>query len=347
MSSPLDHLGVVEGSIEEGGWRATGNVFGDADRLKWYQEIESWYNLYAGGAWEANPRLSIRGHLIPDLFTKRLQSSIAPWSAFTAQEFMKRGEVQGIFFREAISPANDHQLAVGDTYGDIVQHIVGKSGQFGHTNLALGIWPEGFMATNIDTASSVSPGEHEVREGNFWATLQEIADIDAHLLYVDKTNTLQYIPHPMFTSSPTAVFDIAASLLLEPLDITPRNTETIGQVKIQGTTPSGLQISGYYPTAPCIGPVLHRSGFKASSSALINTIAERIYRFENRDYDVAAMLPGGVGLMVDLMDMVTISYSSAADGVAWAAKKFWVESIRVEVKSNFTATTMLRLTAEN
>lgn len=342
----LDHLGTIEGTIQDGGWRAEGDIFGDADRLAWYQAVESWLWLYAGDAWEAAPRLAFRGHLIPDTWSKDFQTSIAPWQAFTAQEFMKRGRVQGIFFKSEASPANDHQIT-NMTYAHIVQHILGVANEYGHCNLVDGVWPEGFLDLDIDTTNSVAVAEHEVKEGNYWSRLQEIANIEDYLLYVDKTNTLHYVPHPMFGTLPTVVLDLDNALLLEPLRITPRNTETVGLIKVQGSTPAGLQINGQYPTDPTAGPTRTVTGYKATADTEIATVAERIYKYENRDVSVQATLPGAIGLLLELMDRVSITYSSAVDGVSWSAKKFWVEGIRILIQRDFMATTTLTLEAEN
>jgi hypothetical protein len=342
----LDNIGTIEGSIQEGGWRASGNIFGDADRLDWYREVESYFYLYAGGAWEGTPRLGFRGHLLPEPWQKSFQSSAAPWGAFTAQEFMKRGRLQGIFFKEEASPANDHQIT-NMSYADILQHIMGVTAEFGHCNLVNGVWPEGFLDLNIDLANSVEPASHEIREGNFFSRLQEMAAIELYLLFVDKTNQMNYIPHPMFGTLPTAVLDLDSALLLEPLRITSRNPEAIGQVKLQGSTPAGLPISGQYPADPAAGPVIFRKGFKATADTLMDTVAERMYKYENRDVSVEATLPGAIGLLLELMDRISITYSSTDDGVSWTAKKFWIEGISVTLHDFFNATTKLRLEAEN
>jgi hypothetical protein len=348
----LDNIGVIEGSIQEGGWRATGDIFGDADRLNWYQEVESYFHLYVNGAWEGSPRLAFRGHLLPEPWQKTFQSSVTPWTAFTAQEFMKRGEIQGIYFKEEASPANEHQIT-DMQYADIISHIIGQSGEFGHCNLVDSVWPEGFMLTNIDTANSATPDNHEIKEGNYWGRIQEIATIEIYLAYLSSDGTFNYIRHPMFQASlPSVVFDIDSSWLLEPLRIENRNTETIGQVRVQGATSGGEQISGKYPTEPTAGPVMQLAGFKATDATDMATVAERKYKYLNRDVSVTARLPGAVGLMIDLMDRLSITYTSSADGATWSAKKFWVEGIRVEMADSFVAdpfnaVTTLSLEAEN
>jgi hypothetical protein len=79
----------------------------------------------------------------------------------------------------------------------------------------------------------------------------------------------------------------------------------------------------------------------------MDAIAERMFRFENRDFTVEAKVKGGVGLLVDLLDRMAITYSSAADGVSWVSKKFWIHKIAVELLSNFMAETTFLLEAEN
>jgi hypothetical protein len=344
----LDAIGEIRASVQEGGWRATGNVFNDAGRLEWYQAVESWYHLHRGGAWEASPRLGFRGHLLPQQWEKTIQDSVAPWQAFTAQEFLKRLDLQGIFFAEAASPANEHQLNVGDTYGDIVEHILGKTGQFGHWNGVIPIWPEGISRLNIDKANSAAPGAYDLKAGNMWSRLQEIAKIEFFLLWVSKNNVINYGPNGMFqTPLPDPVMDFTSAHLMEPLQILPRNTEQVGQIILHGMTPGGEQIKGVYPTDPTAGPPVDESGFLATSDAQMATVAERKYKYANRDVTVIAKMPGAMGLLFEIMDRVSITYTSAADGIAWSAKKFWIEDISVPLDAAFNGTTTMRLEAEN
>jgi len=141
--------------------------------------------------------------------------------------------------------------------------------------------------------------------------------------------------------------DFTSAHFLEPLTITPRNTEQIGQVRLQGSTPGGVQISAKYPTDPTAGPVIQRSGYKATSTTGMQTVAQRMYLYENRPYSVKMNLPGAMGLLFDLMDRVSITYTSSDDGVTWSAEKFWVEGIRVSIRDAFTMDSELTLEAEN
>lgn len=341
-----DVIARIEGSVQDGGWRASGAVYNDADAFEWYSEFESWFDLYAGG-WDRLQKPAIRGHVLPDPWQRTFQFSEAPFSVFTAQEFMKRGEIQGIFFKDVGSPANDHQVN-GLKLSSIIQHVMGVAGEYGHCNLVRGVWPEGFLELNIDSANSTVTDEYEIKQGNFWSRLKEIAEVDFYLLYVDKSNTLNYVPHPMFDATlPDPTITLTDDLLLEPLTIERRNTAQVGQVRLQGSTPRGLQIAGKYPTDAEPGPIIQRTGYLATSNSLMNTIAERMYKFENRDYVVTAEMAGAVGLLMDLLDRVAITYTSSADGITWSNKYFWVSRISVELMANFTAKTILTLDAEN
>lgn len=346
--SDVDVLGRIEADVEDGGWRISGQVFGDADKLDFYKGLDAWFDLYIGGGWEAQPRPGLSGHLLPEAWQKTFQTSVAPFSGFTAHQIMKSGRVQGIFFRHvASSPANDHQI-IDQTYADIVEHVLGISGQYGHCNLVQGVWPEGFMQLNIDSANSSAIDEYEMKDGNFWSRLKEIANIDLYYLFVDKRNLLNFTRHPMFGGSlPASVLTLDDELLLQPLDITTRNAERVGQIKLQGATPSGTQITGIYPTDPTAGPVEIRGGYIASSDAEMDAVAERMYRFENRSHTVTARIGNGLGLLLELLDRLSITYSSAADGISWTTKKFWVHKILVEILANFNARTTLVLEAEN
>lgn len=358
--SSVDTIAKIEASLDNGGWSATGAVFNDADRIDFYQALNAHFRLYAGGGWEGLLRPAFRGHLVPDPWQKIFQSSNAPFKAKLANEIMKAGEVQGIYFKSVASaPANRHQI-INMSYAKIIYEIISGHCNLMHSSEAANydssLWSgafttqtfdEGFLFLDLNLTNSSLVGQYTVRQGGFWSKLSEIADIDNYLLYVDKTNTLHAIPHPMFNASlASSVLTITSGLLLEPLTIE-RRYQTVGQVRISGSTPDGTQISGKYPDDPQPGPVLQKTGYMAASNAAMTAIATRIYKYQNRDSVVTAVLPGAVGLLLELVDRVAITYTSTVDGMAWSAKKFWISDISVAVKSNFTATTTLKLDAEN
>lgn len=361
MPNDVDTIARIEGSISNGGWKITGTVFNDADRLRYYQKMFAWFYLYTSSGWESQLRPAFRGFLLPEKWEKTFQSSNAPWSAVLAQELMKRGKIQGIFYKHvASSPGNRHQI-INMNYAKIVYELIS-----GHCNLMIpgqeaaydaDLWGgaivsrtfyEGFLFLDIDTVNSTAVSEYLVREGGFWERILEIAEIEFFLAYVDLASTFHYIPHPMFNVTlPTPVFTLTSSHLLQPLRVEPRNTEEVGQVRIHGTTPQGLQITGKYPSQPTGGPVVEKTGYMATTSSLITTVATRMYKFSNRDFRVEAKLQGAVGLMLELLDRVAVTYTSTVDGISWSSKKFWIDSITVELKSDFNAITTLILDSEN
>lgn len=357
----VDVIARIEASTQDGGWRSTGAVFGDADRLQFYQQLTAWFDLYGSGAWEAGPRAAFVGHLSPEPWLKTFQSSTADWNAFTAQEVMKKGNIQGIFYKNvASSPANRHQI-IDLSYAKIVYEMIS-----GHCNLMDNsqaaiydpqLWAgaftsptfqEGYVFLDLDISGSTLVSDYLVREGGFWERIEEMAQRDLYLAYTDQAGVFHFVPHPMFDAAlPSPVFELTADLLLQPLRIERRNTETVGQIIIQGTTPQGLQISGRYPADPAIGPIVTRAGYLATTDTIMTTLATRQYKFSNRDYRIEAKLPGAVGLMLDLLDRLSVTYTSSADGIAWSSKKFWIDSIAVEILENFKAVTTLVMDAEN
>lgn len=356
----VDSIAKIQADISNGGWAASGEVFNDADRLDFYQQVKLWYRLYAGG-WEAATRPAFAGHLTPDPWQKLVQGSNAPWSALNAQDVLKQGEVQGIFYKSvSSSPANRHQI-INMKYAHIIYELISGHCNLMHKNerttydstlwsgsFTSRAYNEGFLRLNLDITNSSAVSSYELKQGGFWQRLKDIAEIDFYLLFVDKYNKLHFIPHPMFAGGtlPTAALTITDGLLLEPLTIERRN-EFVGQVKLQGTTPQGLQIRGKYPSNPTAGPIIQKKGYLATSNSLMTTIATRMYKYYNRDVTVTAVLPGAVGLLLELMDRVAITYSSSGDGISWSSKKFWIQKIEVAVKPDFTAVTTLTLDAEN
>ena len=208
-------------------------------------------------------------------------------------------------------------------------------------------WDEGFVLLDIDTTNSSSVDEYDLREGTLWSKLQELADNDNYYVFFDKTNKLHFIPHRMFGTLPSVVFTLTSDLMIEPLVFERRDPATVGQVKVNAFTPAGTQISGKYPSAPTAGPIQELGGYYATNSSSLGDIAERIYKFDKRDYTVTVQIGNAMGLKLELMDRVAITYSSAVDGISWSSKKFWIHEIGVDILENFTAKTTLTLEAEN
>lgn len=354
-----DTLAQIRASTADGGWSMTGSVINDADALTFDKQINAWYDLYINSGWD-NIRVAFNGHLNPNPWSRAFQSSVAPFIAGTAQTMLKDGKVQGVFYKNVgSSPANRHQI-ITMTYAKIFYEIFG-----GHTNLmhkseaanydsslwsgafTTPTWDEGFVTLNIDTANSSSADEYDMKEGSMWSRLQELADNDNYYLFFKKNNELNYIRHPMFGTLPTVTVDLTNDLMVEPLVIEALDPDVVGQVKVNGFTPAGGQISGKYPTQPDPGPIREIGGYYAANSANLAAIAERIYKFDSRGYTVTVQVGNAIGLMLELMDRISITYTSSQDGITWSAKKFWIHEIGIDILENFNAKTTLTLEAEN
>lgn len=352
-------IASIRGSLADGGWSMSGTVINDADLLDFDKEITARYDSYFVSGWTLF-NLGFSGHLRPNPWTKKFQSSVAPWIASTAQVFLKDSKVQGVFYKNVGSnPANRHQI-INMTYAKIFYEVFGGHCNLMHKseaanydsllwsgNFTTPTWDEGFVLLDIDLTNSSSVDEYDLREGNLWAKFEELAGNDNYYVFFDKRNKLHFIPHRMFGTLPTVVVTLTSDLLIEPLSFERRDPAAVGQVKVNAFTPAGTQISGKYPAAPAAGPIQELGGYYATNSSSLSGIAERIYKFDSRDYTVTAQIGNAIGLKLELMDRVAITYSSAADGISWSSKKFWIHEIGVDILENFTAKTTLTLEAEN
>lgn len=338
-------LTQISADLDNGGWEASGIVYNDANILKYDQLIKTWYSLFTQDGWQ-DIAPAFFGHLRPDPWDKNFQSSEAPWSAYTAHEFLKQGDIQGIFFKDELYPANEHQIT-NMKFSDIVYHILGQTGETGHCNLVTPLYEDGILKLNIDSANSASVSSWEIKAGNFWTRLKEIARAEFYEIYVDKINTLNYIPHPMYGTLPDKVFTLTDDWLLEPLTFEKRDNEQIGQYILHGNQPDGTQLTGTYPTDPNPGPIVKKSGYLIDNSTDLDTIAERMYLYDTRRYTVTARVGNAVGLLVELLDRIGITYTSDVDGIYWNNEAFYINKINVTVDDNFNASTEFVLEQEN
>lgn len=333
-------IAQITADLDNGGWESSGIVYNDANILSYNQQLNVWYNLFTQNGW-TDIAPAFLGHIQPDIWTKVFQSSEAPWKGYTAQEFLKQGDIQGIYFKDTLYPANSHQIT-NMKFSDIVYHILTE-----HCNLVTPTFENGILKLNIDSANSADISSWEIKDGNFWTRLQEIAKAEFYTVYVDKSNTLNYIPHPMFGTLPDIVLSLTSDLLSEPLQFDKRNVEAIGQIILHGNQPDGTQVTGTYPTNPEPGPIIKKGGYLIDNDTDLDVVAQRMYLFDTRQYTVTAKIGNGIGLMLELLDRIGITYTSIVDGINWSNKAFYINRITVNLMDNFTAETELVLEEEN
>lgn len=331
----LSVVGRITGDVSQGGWSAAGTLFNDGDSFVINQELS-----IAFDDGDAILQPAFLGHAVPGDLSIEVQGSVIGIDSTTAQEFMKKDKVQGIFFAENATPANLHQIT-DMNLANILEHIVDF-----HCNLSMTNYDEGIILHNIDTTNSVGLDDWEVKEGRFWQRLTEIAFADTYVLFFDKENVLQYTPHPMFLTHPPPILNLTESDMMEPLTITP-NYRTIGQVKIFGRDSEGFQLEAKFPTSIGQGEVIERSGVIARNATFLTRLATQIFKFESRANTIIVKLGGSIGLNLELMDLITITYARAVDGINFVATEFWIHKIDVAFQENFNSVTTLTLQQDN
>jgi hypothetical protein len=311
-------------------------------------------------------------------------SGEAEYTAETSDGFLRRGGLQGIGFADTAADPRDHYHQFDSvtgggermTMGRIVRHILGYYDTLGAPPGTNPDWvahwngvhhptqnPHGWITldnvettpfniiTNPDGTQRVD--RYIVREtDNLWSRLQEIATNEFFYIYFDKTDTLYYTKHPMYLNViPAVVMDFDEDCILAPFVAEPRDTMGVPQVKLHAVTDAGGTLHAEYPASHNhIYGAPEISRIRCNYQNELDEWCERHYLWLNRDYTVRMSVPGLMGLLFDIWDRVSITYTgTTANGIDidWTEKKFWISEIVVTPSAGFTGTTAFVLEAEN
>lgn len=270
------------------------------------------------------------------------------------------------------------------TMGRIVKHILGYYDDLGvppatnpdwvaHTNLVYDAThnPHGWITLDYVTQEPFeSPGNpngsmrvdhYIVREtNNLWSTIQQIAKNEFFVAYFDKENNLRYERHPMFsTVLPDVVMDFDEDFSLgKPIvyvrymDAPPDMAGSVRQVKLHAVQDDGSTIHSDYPSSAThvYGQVNEISHIRCNDQDTLDEWARIQYLYDNRDCTVQWRVPGVCGLLFEIGDRVSITYTgTSANGVHidWTEKKFWIHDIDIRPNESFSGVTRFMLEAEN
>ena len=312
----------IQGSIKDGGWRCSGEILNST--LATNQEITVYSDLLTTNGLNSD-HIAFNGYVLPDPLNIRFQYDSMKFAAYTAQEYMKRNRAQGVYFTDQASPQNWHQIT-DMTYAKIVDHIIGKTGEYGHCNLTKEAWPnDGILIKNIDDSNSSSLNMYDLKEGSFWTRLKSMADVDQYIIYMTKDNVFTYKPHTMFSPPSGFTLNLDENNILDNIIVRELKQET-GQVIISGTTPNGMQLSAKYPTDHNGGETFRKSGYVATDVSMLADVAARLYRLRNREYSIQLGVNGPIGLYCELMDRVSLTFRN------FVSSPFYIESISAELR---------------
>jgi hypothetical protein len=359
----------ISGSISSRGWTCEFESLNDTDLFEENQNIAITWSPYQG-----KERQAFRGYITSRRVSFTGSQSVTRYTANTTNVLLQGGWLQGIYFKDvgATGRANYHEF--DNTYhltmGRMILHILGYMDELAvpdtwlsHTNVAYHATgnPAGWVDTSgiedtvFDTATnpegSMRVDSYIVDEtDNLWNTIQGIAANEFFVAYFDKADRIHYRRHPMFAlSTPDAVIDFDESMIIGAPEVELRSTDNISQVILHAVTDQASVLHSTYPDLTSVAGAGRRreiSHLRCNNQATLDAWANFRYKYLTRDATVTITLPGASGLLFDLLDRVTITYTgTSVNGVhfSWASKAFYVHDIVVEPQGN----SQLTLEAEN
>jgi len=353
-------LNTIEADGQRGGWQASGSFANDQDEVEFGRRIDLYLTAEGGGLWEAAAILAMRGSVLPQSVRWDIRQSSTDVTVATTDVFLQNAALQGIYFSDPAVLSNPHQNT-NLRLGHIVQHIIEQ-----HTNISstafiqntngtysatlVGGWVD---TTGIDTTVSTKVDVYTVRASNsIWQTLQGIARNEYYVCYMNKQDDFIYKPRPVFeTVLNTITLAIDDDMIIAQPEAIYRDRVQMDQVVLSALTDTGLILRSEYPAnIASNGRKLSVTNLRCNAQARLDQLAQRVFSFESRPYDLRIQLAGAWGLYLELFDRVSITYTGTArNGVSltFVAEPFYIDKIRVSRSDTFGAVTELGLQQEN
>lgn len=337
----------ITGSADRGGWEAQLGFVNAQAKAGFGRHVDLRDRLEGGGVWEDAFATAIDGTVIPQRLGFDRRGSSTNVVLTTAHAFLENAGLQGIYFAVVNPPTNPHQ-ATSWNLGKIVLHILRD-----HTGIADST-PGGWVSlAGIDTLHSTSVDVFSIRQSNsIWSTIADIAKNEFYVRYMTRDDRFIYDLHPQFRTTPLdTVMEIAQHHILDDIEITFRDWVKTDQALLYALTDGGVILTSKYPaTVGTDGRREKFSNLRCNSQARLDLLAERAYKFLNREYQVRFSMPGAIGTRFEQYDRIALTYSGTSiNGVSvdWNEKKFWITEISIQPSGNFGATTTLMLDEEN
>ncbi len=352
-------LQSIDGDGDRGGWQATASFANDQDEAEYGRRVDLYWIAEGDGIW-GNFLLGIAGSILPQSVRWDIRQSATPINITTSNFFLDNSALRGIYFTDTDPPTNPHQYA-DLRLGTIVKHIVEQ-----HTNISstaniqnedgtfsadlVGGWSN---TQNIDTIFTTKINAFTRRQANsLWQAIKEIGRNEFYVAYFKKDDSFSYEPHPVFkTILDPFTLDIDATMIVGQPEIRFRDRITMDQATLSALTDTGEILTASYPdTMPIAGRAKIITNLRCNDQNRLDNLAQRVFSFESRLYDLKLQLPGPTGLYLELFDRVGFTYTGTArNGVslAFTDEPFFINKIRVNRLGNFGAITELELVQEN
>lgn len=353
-------LESIEGDGERGGWQATASFANDQDEAVYGRRVDVYWLPEGDGLWAGSSLIGISGSILPQSVRWDIRQSFTPVTITTSNFFLDNSALRGIYFTDNDPVTNPHQYA-DLRLGAIVKHIIEQ-----HTNISstgviqnddgtfsatsIGGWAD---TSNIDTIFSTKVEAFTKRQSNsLWQAIKDIAQNEFYVAYFGKDDSFNYEPHPVFkqTLDPFTLA-IDSTMIVGQPEVTFRDKVQMDQVTLAALTDDGEILNASYPaTMPAAGRSFNITNLRCNDQNRLNNLAQRVYSFESRLYNLRLQLPGPAGLYMELFDRVSFTYSGTArNGVdfTFTAEPFYISKIRVNRVGNFGAITELELEQEN
>jgi hypothetical protein len=357
---------TIEGSIDRGGWQATGSFVNDQGAADYGRRVDIYFTPEGGGVWEPTATLGLRASILPQTVRFDYGQSATEVTISTTDIFLQNAALQGIFFADPtkLSPptavTNPHQYDPLNL-GIIVKHIIEQ-----HTNVSstgvvqnsdgtfsanpIGGWVD---TSDIDVTNSTTVDVFTVRQtASLWRTIQAIGANEFYIAKMTRHDEFSYNPNPMFEAVlPSFTIELDNTYLVAQPEVTFRNDIQIDQVLLMALTDDGDILKSVYPAnVAATGRKLSITNLRCNTQARLDTLAERKYLFETRPYDLRLTIAGPWGLEMDLLDRISLTYTGTSrNGIelSFIDEPFWVQAIRVNRVGNFGAITELSVMQEN
>jgi hypothetical protein len=352
-------LQSIEGDGERGGWQAAGSFANDQDEAVYGRRVDLYFNHVGDGIWGGS-MLGMSGSMLPQSVRFDIRQSGTPVTVTTSNFFLDNSALRGIYFTDTDPISNPHEYA-DLRLGAIIKHIVEQ-----HTNISstafvqnddgtfstdpIGGWSD---TSNIDEIFTTKVDAFTRRQANsLWQAIKDIAKNEFYIAYFGKDDAFNYEPHPVFKSTlDPFTLDIDADMIVGQPEIKYRDKIQLDQAVLAALTDEGEILSAQFPdTISVVGRSLNITNLRCNDQNRLNNLAQRVFSFESREYDLRLQLPGPAGLYLELFDRVSFTYSGTArNGVSlsFTNEPFFIQKIRVDRQRNFEAITTLDLTQEN